>query len=266
MRNRSAQGQQASQTYHETLLSNTSQFLCSTMEVDSSLLASYREHVLSGGQLTCEMSAWGIVSSAVSGALFDLARHRNLRMCHCLCFIFMYAAGVHPRMTNTLLGPTGDCVSVFRQVGSKRDLEGQYATLHVGGWSSIAALAWWLITLIRHAFLPSWAIWRPCFQLVMHSMFVVLCQAWMFIVIRAHAFSHCGAAFLSTQYALLRYWQARPAVFRFRAIRSACFMCPGAMRCHQSLFRKVIVRITLWQNNTRVGSGWFSDGMCGGKP
>ena len=52
------------------------QILCSTMEVDSSLLESYRKHILSGGELTFELNSWSNISSAVTGPRFDLALNR----------------------------------------------------------------------------------------------------------------------------------------------------------------------------------------------
>lgn len=96
------------------------QLVCSTMEVDSSLLQSYRKHILSGGESTFELSSWSNISSAVTGPRFDLALSRSLHMCHGLYAIFMPAAAVNTRMTNSFLAPTGDDVCVYLQTGRKQ--------------------------------------------------------------------------------------------------------------------------------------------------
>lgn len=96
------------------------QMLCSTMEVDASLLEIDRKHILSGGELTFELSSWINIRSAVTSPSCVLALNRSLHMCHGLYATFMPAAGVNTRMASTCLAPTGYDVPVYIQVGRKK--------------------------------------------------------------------------------------------------------------------------------------------------
>lgn len=116
------------------------QMLCNTMEVESHLLASDRNHTLSGGELTFELSSWGNINSAVTSPRVALALNRRLHMCHGLYATFMSAAAVNTRMTNRYCASTGDDVSIYSQVGIIKlghPFQGMAELLyrfHDGGW------------------------------------------------------------------------------------------------------------------------------------